>query len=200
MPSLHYAEWMLRLVTSRERADALVGDLAERAATRGVIWLWSAAIRATLSLLWYDIVGHPAYMAGVLLRGFALDLGLVFLFGVLSFVVIMAARMIGGGHDGATAVGALFVALPMVIFPLAVGRALAYWAPGHELAACVVYVSVSAILNLVVTIMAPGDAGVLTACWADLRGAAQELPLVLAGSMWGRGRNLARGRPPQIAA
>jgi hypothetical protein len=199
MPSLHYAESMLCLVTSRERAGAIVGDLAERAVTRGVIWLWSAALRAAVSLLWYDIVGHPAQMAGVVLRAFALDLGLVFLFGVLSFVII-AARMIAGGSGGAAVGRILFVALPMFIFPLVVGRALAYWAPGHELAAVVVFVLLSAILNLIVTILAPGDAGLLTSCWADLRGAAQDLPLVLAGSMWGRHRNLIRRQPPRIAA
>ena len=90
MRSLVFAEWTLALVTSRGRAAAIVGDLAERATTRGVAWFWSAVLRTATSLLWHDIAGHPGRFSAIVLRGFALDLGLVFLFGVLSFVIIAA--------------------------------------------------------------------------------------------------------------
>ncbi len=194
MRNLQFAEWTLALVTSRTRAATIVGDLVERAPTRGVFWFWSAVLRTATSLLWHDLAGHPARTAGIVLRGFALDLGLVFLFGVLSFVILAVhtgfVTGFTGGESGAFAVAwRLYVSAPTLLFPLVVGRALARWAPGREVAACAAYTAASAILTLVTTIAFPPDVGVPAALRADLLGMAQDTPLVLAGAMWGRYRN-----------
>jgi hypothetical protein len=203
MRSLHFAEWTLALVTSRGRATAIVGDLAERATTRGVAWFWSAVLRTATSMLWHDIAGHPARVAGIVLRGLALDLGLAFLFGVLSFVIILAhpggvVTGLTGGDTGAFAVAwKLYLRAPTLLFPLVVGRALAHWAPGREVAACVAFATVSAILAIVAAIVFPGDVGVPEALWAASLGTAEDTLLVLAGAMWGRHRNALRSEPEQ---
>ncbi len=57
MHNINIAEWILALVTTRDRAASTVGDLAEGAATRGAVWFWSGVLRTAASLLWRDIVG-----------------------------------------------------------------------------------------------------------------------------------------------
>jgi hypothetical protein len=204
MPSLRFAEWILGLVTSRGRAATIVGDLAERAATRGIAWFWSAVLRTATSMLWHDLAGHPARFAGIVLRGLALDLGLVFLFGVLGFVIVAAPAtgfvpgFTGRGSGVAAIAWRLYVAAPTLLFPLIVGRALAHWAPGREVAACVAFATVSAILGIATAIVLPGDVGVPVALWAVTRGAVEDTMLVMAGAMWGRHRNLLKSDPEQI--
>src|ERR1035437_2113127 len=60
MHSVHIAEWILALVTTRDRAASTVGDLTEGAATRGVVWFWCGVLRTAASLLWRDVAEHPA--------------------------------------------------------------------------------------------------------------------------------------------
>lgn len=50
MPNL--PESLLTLIAGRPRAAAIVGDLAEMAATRGRLWFWTAYARTLLSLSW----------------------------------------------------------------------------------------------------------------------------------------------------
>lgn len=59
------AEWLLRRVTSRERAAAQVGDLLEEAASRGAGWFWRAVLGAFLRQGWREItaVGLAAWAA-----------------------------------------------------------------------------------------------------------------------------------------
>jgi hypothetical protein len=204
MRSLHFAESILALVTSRGRAAAIVGDLAERAATRGVPWFWSAVLRTATSLLRYDIAGHPARFAGIVLLALALDCGLVVLFGILSFVIAFAHPAgvvpgVAGTESGAFAVAwRLYLGAPTLLFPLVVGRALAHWAPGREVAACVAFATVSAILSAVTALVFPGDAGVPAALWAVILGTIADTLLVLAGAMWGRHRNALENGSEQI--
>jgi hypothetical protein len=40
MKGIGFAEWLLRRVSSRENAAALVGDLLEMSRTRGALWFW----------------------------------------------------------------------------------------------------------------------------------------------------------------
>jgi hypothetical protein len=215
MPSLRFAEWTLALVTSRDRAATIVGDLAERAATRGIAWFWSAVLRTATSLLCHDLAGHPARFAGLALRGLALDFGLIVLLGVLSVVIIAAPVYLsyfldlvgldalagfvtgftGWASGNSAIVWRLYVAVPTLLFPLIVGRALARWAPGREVTACVAFATISAILGIATAIVLPGDAGVPVALWAVARAAVEDTILVLIGAMWGRHRNLSRWRP-----
>jgi len=46
------AEWILRQVTSRQRACAIVGDLLEGEHQKGRLWFWLSVGRIAISLFW----------------------------------------------------------------------------------------------------------------------------------------------------
>ena len=55
MHTVNIAERILALVTAPDRGASIVGDLTERAATRGMFWFWSGFLRTATSLLWRDV-------------------------------------------------------------------------------------------------------------------------------------------------
>ena len=71
MHSTHLAEWILGLVTSRDRAASTVGDLVEEASSRGAVWFWSGIVRIAASLLWRGVAENPLRLAGVAFIGTA---------------------------------------------------------------------------------------------------------------------------------
>jgi hypothetical protein len=87
MRSIHIAEGILALVTSRDRAASTVGDLVEEATARGVFWFWSGVLRTAASLLWRAVADRPARMTGLAFRGLAIELSLSLLFLLLAGVV-----------------------------------------------------------------------------------------------------------------
>jgi hypothetical protein len=182
MRSIHIAEWILALVTSRDRAASTVGDLMEEAPARGVFWFWSGVLRTAASLLWRDFAERPARMTGLAFRGLAIELGFLLLFLVLSGV----AGTVAGSPGGLNSVGwRLFFNAPTLVIPIFIGRMLARWAPGHELAACLAYAILGSIFNVVIMIVFPAGMGFSALLWGILSDAAQKTPL-LAGAVWGR--------------
>lgn len=91
MHSTNIAEWLLALVTTRDRAASTIGDLTEGLATRGAVWFWSAVLRTAASLLWRDIAERPARLTGLAFLGLALYIGIDLLFAGLSGVVFFLA-------------------------------------------------------------------------------------------------------------
>ncbi|SPF51964.1 membrane hypothetical protein [Candidatus Sulfopaludibacter sp. SbA4] len=182
MRSIHIAEWILALVTSRDRAASTVGDLVEEAATRGVFWFWSGVLRTAASLLWRDVAERPARMAGLAFRGLAIELALSLFFLALSGVT---AAMIGSPGALNSAGWRLFFNAPTLVIPILIGRMLARWAPGHELAACLAYAILGSIFNVVIMIVFPAGMGSSALLWGILGDPAQQTPL-LAGAVWGR--------------
>jgi hypothetical protein len=73
----------------------------------------------------------------------------------------------------------LWFTAPVLVSSLFVGRLLARWAPGRELAACVVYAILASIYNLLPML---GDNGAVSTLLCIL--------IVPAGAAWGRGRRL----------
>ena len=176
MHNTHLAEWILGLVTSRERAASTVGDLTEQAAARGMVWFWSGVLRTAASLLWRDIAENPARVTVLAFIGLAVYIGIDLFVASLSGVAFFWAAMPIGWKIGWW-VG--LVVAPIPVSSLLIGRILARWAPGRELAACVVYATVSSIYNLVPLL---GNNGALTALLCVL--------IVPAGAAWGRSRRL----------
>jgi hypothetical protein len=178
MHSVHIAEWILALVTTRDRAASTVGDLTEGAATRGVVWFWSAVLRTAASLLWLDVAEHPARVTGLAFLGLAVYIGIDLLFAGLSGVAFFRAA---SGHPlHSDSIGwKLWFTAPALVSSLLIGRMLARWAPGRELAACVVYAILASIYNLVPML---GDNGAISAWLCIL--------IVPAGAAWGRSRRL----------
>ncbi len=84
MHNVNIAEWILALVTTRDRAASTVGDLAEVAATRGVVWFWSGVLRTAASLLWRDVAERPARITGLAFFGLAVYIGIDLVFAGLS--------------------------------------------------------------------------------------------------------------------
>jgi len=177
MHSVNIAEWILALVTTRDRAASTVGDLTEAAATRGVVWFWSGVLRTAASLLWRDVAGQPARLTGLALLGLAIYIGMDLILAGLSGVAFFGAAIASLHLDS---IGwKLWFTAPMLVSSLLVGRMLAHWAPRRELAACVVYAILASIYNLVPML---GDNGAFSVLLCIL--------IVPAGAAWGRDRRL----------
>jgi hypothetical protein len=180
MHNTNIAEWVLSLVTTRDRAASTIGDLTEAAADRGAFWFWSAVLRTAASLLWRDIAERPARLTGLAFLGLAVYVGIDLLFAGLSGVAFFLTAMASGHAAHFDSIGwKLWFALPILVGSLIVGRILARRAPGRELAACVVYAILVSIYNLVPML---GDNGVLVAMLCIL--------IAPAGAAWGRHRRL----------
>ena len=179
MHSVHIAEWILALVTTRDRAASTVGDLTERAATRGVAWFWCGVLRTAASLLWRDVAEHPARVTGLAFLGLAVYIGIDLLFAGLSGVAFFWAAMPKHPLHLDSIGWKLWFTAPVLVSSLLIGRMLARWAPRRELAACVVYAILASIYNLVPML---GDNGVFSALLCIL--------IVPAGAAWGRYRRL----------
>lgn len=180
MHSGHIAEWILSLVTTRDRAASTVGDLTEVAASRGVVWFWFAVVRTAASLLWRDVAEHPGRVTGLAFLGLAVYIGIDLLFAGLSGVAFFGAAVATGHPLHLDSIGwKLWFTAPVLVSSLAIGRMLARWAPGSELAACVAYTIVASIYNLFPML---GDNGAFSALLCVL--------IVPAGAAWGRYRRL----------
>jgi len=64
---LRTSEWLVARVTSTERAEEIIGDLAEQNLT--VAHYWVAVLRICLAFTWRWIVGVPAAMLSFLMLG-----------------------------------------------------------------------------------------------------------------------------------
>jgi hypothetical protein len=185
MPSIHIAEWVLRLVTSRGRAASTAGDLIEEAATRSVVWFWSGVLRTAASLLWREVAENPARITSVALMGLAVDVVASLLLAFLSGIAFFTAAWSGHQIQLSSIWWRIGLDAPPLVISLLVGRMLARWAPGRELAACLGYAILGSIFSFVMMFVSPGGIGFSTLLWVFLGDAAQRTP-VLAGAVWGR--------------
>jgi hypothetical protein len=189
MRSAHIAEWILRLVTTRGRAASTVGDLTERAATRGAAWFWSGVLRTAASLVWREVAEHPARVTGLALVGMTIHFAIDFLFAGLSGVAFFVAAYRSGNHLQLDSLGwRIWFFLPVLIGSLLIGRMLARWARGRELACCAVYAVLVLVYNVIPTL--GDDSGLFAVLW---------VLIVPAGVVWGRSRRLGAMRSPTAA-
>jgi hypothetical protein len=68
MPDVSFAERILTLVTTGDRAASIVGDLTELTAARGVFRFWWAVLRAAASLLWRNVASEPGRLTKLVLN------------------------------------------------------------------------------------------------------------------------------------
>jgi hypothetical protein len=114
------------------------------------------------------------------LIGLAVYIGIDLIFAGLSGVAFFGTAMASGHPLHLESIGwRLWFTAPVLVSSLFVGRMLARWAPGRELAACVVYAILASIYNLLPMM---GDNGALAALLCIL--------IVPAGAAWGRYRRL----------
>jgi hypothetical protein len=139
MPDINIAERILVLVTTRDRGASIVGDLAEGAAARGVFWFWFALLRTAASLLWRNVADEYGRLTGLAFLSLAVYIGVDLVFAGLSGLAFFGAAMASGHPLHLDSIGWKFwFAAPALLTSLLIGRILAHWAPGRELAACVV--------------------------------------------------------------
>ena len=179
MHSIHIAEWILALVTTRDRAASTVGDLMEGSAARGVAWFWSGVFRTAAALLWRDVAEHPARLIALAFLGLAAEIAMEFLAACLPGLALLWGVATGNLPHYDSILWKLWPTGSVPVSSLLIGRMLARWAPGRELAACVVYAILASIYNLVPML---GDNGAIVALLCVL--------IVPAGAAWGRRRRL----------
>ena len=127
---------------------------------------------------------HPARLTGLAFLGIAIYIGFGLLFAGLTGVVFFIAAFGSGHHLQLDSVGwKIWFTAPVWVSSLLIGRMLARWAPGRELAACVVYAILVSIYNLVPVL---GDNGALSAVFCVL--------IVPVGAAWGTGSGLQRAQ------
>jgi hypothetical protein len=189
MHSIHIAEYILGLVTSRDRAASTVGDLVEGAATRGAAWFWSGILRTAASLLWRGVAENPVRVTGVAFTGLAVDVATSLLLAGLSGVAFFVAARSGHPAQLSSIWWIIGLDAPALLMLLLIGRMLARWAPGRELSACLAYAILGSIFSLIADLIHPGGLGFSALLWVFLGDAAQRT-LVLAGAVWGRHRRL----------
>ncbi len=198
MRSIHIAEWLLRLVTSRDRAASAVGDLVEQAPTRNRFWFWSGILRTAASLLWRDLAENPARITGVAFMGVAVDVATSLLCAGLTGAAFFVAAQSGhpayvAGTTGQPHLTSMWLTIglhaPALVILLLIGRMLARWAPGRELGACLAYALLGSVFCLISDLVDSGGLGFPALLWVFLGDAAQRA-LVLAGAVWGRHRRL----------
>jgi hypothetical protein len=189
MRNIYGAEWILALVTSRDRAASTAGDLAEAGdlakgtAARGTAWFWFSVLRTAASLLWCDVVEKPARAVGLAFLGMAILIAVDYLCAALNGVAFFIVAYRTGRPFNLNSTGwIIWLNAPLLLTSLGIGRMLARWAPGRELAACLMYAILLSIYNLVpIPIFDGGIAGSASLC----------MLIVLAGAVWGRQRRLA---------
>jgi hypothetical protein len=182
MRSIHLAEWILALVTSRDRAASTAGDLAERAAARGAVWFWFAVLRTAASLLWRDVAEKPARPAVLAFAGLAVLVAVDYLGAALNGAAFFISAYRTGRPPQLGSIGWTIWSSAPLLTSLGIGRMLARWAPGRELAACLMYAILLSIYNLVP--LPAFDGGIEVSALLCML-------IVLAGAAWGRRRRLA---------
>jgi hypothetical protein len=189
MHSTHIAEWILGLVTSRDRAASTVGDLVEESSSRGVVWFWSGILRIAASLLWRGVAENPLRLVGVAFIGLAVDVLASLLAAALNGLVFFFIARSGHQLQGNSVWWTIGLDAPALLLSLWIGRLLARWAPGRELCACLAYGILASLFSLVMMFGAPGGLGVSALIGVFLSDLLQRTP-VLAGAVWGRHHTL----------
>jgi len=183
MRSIQVAESILALVTSRDCAAATAGDLAEVATARGAVWFWFSLLRTAASLLWRDAAEKPARPAVLAFAGLAVLVAVDYLCAYLDGAAFFVVAYRTGRPFKLDSIGwMIWLNAPLLLTSLGIGRMLARWAPGRELAACLMYAILLSIYNLVPIPIFDGGIAV---------SASLSMLIVLAGAAWGRQRRVA---------
>ena len=189
MRNAHIAEWILGLVTSRDRAASTVGDLVEESGPRGRVRFWSGILRIAAALLWRDATENPVRITAVALIGLGIDVAASVLFAGLSGLLFFVVARNGQHVDWNSGWWTIVLDTPTLLMSLCIGRMLARLAPGRELSACLAYAMVGSLFSVLMMFVSPGGlafSALLAVFVGDL---ALRTP-VIAGTVWGRHRRL----------
>jgi hypothetical protein len=176
MRSTRVAEWILSQVTSRERAEAVIGDLLEKVPSRGALWFWWSVVATTFALVWRDVAAHPMRMLGLVFAGVLVQFALMFLlifvaatvFGIVALANAMDLQhLIAWFSHGWSTPLMLATWSAMALIQFQVGRWLAKRSPDHELVPCVVFSIVGLTVSLAWS-LSFSQPGALHVIWAGV--------------------------------
>ncbi len=89
MPSATAAQWILKLVTTPERAAAITGDLLEVSSRRHPVWFWLSLLRTAAAHIGQDLCSAPVQMLWLCIWGILELLSLTTLFGLIWLLLWM---------------------------------------------------------------------------------------------------------------
>ncbi|HLK64154.1 MAG TPA: hypothetical protein VKU19_11985 [Bryobacteraceae bacterium] len=148
MRRAYFAELVLLLVSGREQAGPIVGDLIEETGGGRFWWFWISITRIAAARVWRQIAEAPVRFAFFAIRAAWVELGVLFL-ACLALAAIMCAWL-----------GTFHVPFPdrvlewpargltTLVVPFQVGRWMARRYPGREACGCVALSSLHAFVNL----------------------------------------------------
>ena len=153
MHNAELAERVLSLVTTRERASAIVGDLEE---SQSGPLLFSVA-QTFVAMLYRDIARNLGALAGTAVLGLVATVFAMFA-SVIALIMTIAAGVGFAWVAGfeVTPPGWVFPGSAFLIFlavAYAIGRWMARECPGHELAVCVTFVLVHCLFEMAVLLI-----------------------------------------------
>ena len=104
MRKARFAEWLLRSVTTPERAASTAGDLVESAPEHGEWWFWRSLLGTVGSQMWRGVATNPRAMLALAFRASLWILVYQFLYlhlyGGVFFIHFMMGRWIGRRAPG----------------------------------------------------------------------------------------------------
>jgi hypothetical protein len=133
------AELLLSLVTTRERAVSVSGDLLEESEGGGAGRFWLLVARTTVRQAWRQMAAAPFGMAGAAVRGWFAGVGAdVAAFAIIGLPVLIVMGLLKLGFHidlSGWAIPFLGTVIGLVV-PFQVGRWMARRYPGREVAGC----------------------------------------------------------------
>jgi hypothetical protein len=146
---------LLSLVTTRDRAVSVAGDLLEASEAQGAAQFWLLVVRTTVRQAWREIAAAPFGMAGAAVRGWfvGLRISLVALVTLGLPVSIVLALLKFGFHVDpfGWTIPLLGEFLAGLLIPFQVGRWMARRYPGREVAGCFSLVTLELAIGICMT-------------------------------------------------
>ena len=152
MRKADFAELVLSLVTSRERAAAIVGDLLEGDDACNPWQFWFFVVRTASCQAWRQMAAAPFGMAGTAILSMSVEFGLLVLWGALIVSVMLLAGDISRAnlHTGPPgwSTRSLSFWLSHLVVPFTLGRWISRRYPGRQGAATLSLATLHAAINL----------------------------------------------------
>jgi hypothetical protein len=156
MRKVDFAELLLGLSTTMDRAASIAGDLLEHSKTRPGYVFWLDVIRTSASQTWGQLADSPGSILSMALRTYSFDLVATVLgwIGLSVLVTMVRAFFYSGGLMAAGWWISLTLAvLIYIVIPFVVGCWIGRRYPGREVATSFVLLAINIARNIIVAIV-----------------------------------------------
>lgn len=136
MRSGSFADSLLALFTSPDRASSIIGDLAEQTHAHGRTWFSLQVVRTTVALFWQDLAEAPLRISALVIAGIIPHSVMA------ALIALPLGQVVGwlpnyGPLTGWTPWQVALLVCGQVLFPLMVGFLLARFSKGHPMTVCI---------------------------------------------------------------